>query len=125
MWRAAVHGQARHGRPDQGDPRHAPQAAELLDVADEQVEPTAMQRWLVARGVPVTKGVLDYAGFDVLTFDCYGTLIDWNGGITIGSSQVGSVIRQQSQARCVGRRRCGAVDLDAVTGSPAPDGRDA
>ena len=23
---------------------------------------------------------LDYGRFDALTFDCYGTLIDWNGG---------------------------------------------
>jgi FMN phosphatase YigB (HAD superfamily) len=24
---------------------------------------------------------VDYARFDVLTFDCYGTLIDWESGI--------------------------------------------
>ena len=24
---------------------------------------------------------LDYGAFDVLTFDCYGTLIDWEKGI--------------------------------------------
>ena len=24
---------------------------------------------------------LDYSTFEALTFDCYGTLIDWNGGI--------------------------------------------
>jgi 2-haloacid dehalogenase len=26
--------------------------------------------------------LIDYAAFDVLTFDCYGTLIDWEAGIT-------------------------------------------
>jgi 2-haloacid dehalogenase len=27
---------------------------------------------------------LDYGAFDALTFDCYGTLIDWEAGITAG-----------------------------------------
>jgi 2-haloacid dehalogenase len=27
---------------------------------------------------------VDFRGFDVLTFDCYGTLIDWETGITAG-----------------------------------------
>jgi 2-haloacid dehalogenase len=27
---------------------------------------------------------IDYASFDVLTFDCYGTLIDWEAGLTAG-----------------------------------------
>ena len=25
---------------------------------------------------------IDYASFDALTFDCYGTLIDWEAGMT-------------------------------------------
>jgi 2-haloacid dehalogenase len=31
---------------------------------------------------------LDYGQFDVLTFDCYGTLIDWESGILAGLRQV-------------------------------------
>jgi 2-haloacid dehalogenase len=31
---------------------------------------------------------LDFAGFDVLTFDCYGTLIDWEAGILAGFQRV-------------------------------------
>jgi 2-haloacid dehalogenase len=27
-------------------------------------------------------GLIEYGAFDVLTFDCYGTLIDWEAGIT-------------------------------------------
>ena len=27
---------------------------------------------------------LDYGAFDALTFDCYGTLIDWEAGILTG-----------------------------------------
>jgi 2-haloalkanoic acid dehalogenase type II len=30
---------------------------------------------------------LDYGAFDALTFDCYGTLIDWETGITAGLRQ--------------------------------------
>ena len=33
-------------------------------------------------GKPVTD--LDYGGFEALTFDCYGTLIDWETGILAG-----------------------------------------
>ena len=29
-------------------------------------------------------GSIDYDGFDALTFDCYGTLIDWEAGILAG-----------------------------------------
>jgi 2-haloacid dehalogenase len=32
---------------------------------------------------PMTTGI-DYAAFDALTFDCYGTLIDWETGILAG-----------------------------------------
>ena len=28
--------------------------------------------------------MIEYRGFDVLTFDCYGTLIDWESGIAAG-----------------------------------------
>jgi hypothetical protein len=27
---------------------------------------------------------IDYSAFDALTFDCYGTLIDWETGILAG-----------------------------------------
>nr|WP_223256493.1 ElyC/SanA/YdcF family protein [Micromonospora endophytica] len=37
------------------------------NMRDEYNEPEAMQRWLVERGVPADKVVLDYAGFD--TYD--------------------------------------------------------
>jgi 2-haloacid dehalogenase len=30
---------------------------------------------------PTIRGTIDYGQFDVLTFDCYGTLIDWEAGI--------------------------------------------
>ena len=29
---------------------------------------------------------IDYGRFEVLTFDCYGTLIDWEAGIARGDS---------------------------------------
>ena len=32
----------------------------------------------------MTHHELDYSGFDALTFDCYGTLIDWEAGILAG-----------------------------------------
>src|SRR4029078_853638 len=31
---------------------------------------------------------LDYGRFDALTFDCYGTLIDWEAGILTGLRRV-------------------------------------
>ena len=31
---------------------------------------------------------LDYGAFDALTFDCYGTLIDWEAGITAGLRRI-------------------------------------
>jgi 2-haloacid dehalogenase len=31
---------------------------------------------------------LDYGAFDALTFDCYGTLIDWEAGITAGLGRI-------------------------------------
>lgn len=33
--------------------------------------------------------------FDILTFDCYGTLIDWRGGISDAFSQMGAVLGQR------------------------------
>lgn len=33
--------------------------------------------------------------FDILTFDCYGTLIDWRGGISDAFSQMGAVVGQR------------------------------
>jgi len=33
-------------------------------------------------------GAIDYTGVDVLTFDCYGTLIDWESGIAAGLGMV-------------------------------------
>jgi len=33
-------------------------------------------------------GVIDYDPFEVLTFDCYGTLIDWEAGIAAGLAAV-------------------------------------
>ena len=33
-------------------------------------------------------GAIDYASFEVLTFDCYGTLIDWEAGIAAGLGAV-------------------------------------
>lgn len=35
------------------------------------------------------------ADFDILTFDCYGTLIDWEGGITTAFSSLGKQIGQE------------------------------
>jgi 2-haloacid dehalogenase len=32
----------------------------------------------------MTNGALDYGSFEALTFDCYGTLIDWEAGILAG-----------------------------------------
>ena len=32
----------------------------------------------------MTGGAIDYGRFDALTFDCYGTLIDWEAGILAG-----------------------------------------
>ena len=31
---------------------------------------------------------LDFDAFDALTFDCYGTLIDWEAGITVGLRRI-------------------------------------
>jgi 2-haloacid dehalogenase len=33
-------------------------------------------------------GAIDYASFEVLTFDCYGTLVDWEAGIAAGLGAV-------------------------------------
>ena len=33
---------------------------------------------------PVPASAVDFAAFDALTFDCYGTLIDWEAGILAG-----------------------------------------
>ncbi|HEX5013937.1 MAG TPA: haloacid dehalogenase type II [Candidatus Limnocylindrales bacterium] len=33
-------------------------------------------------------GAIDYSGVEVLTFDCYGTLIDWEAGIAAGLGAV-------------------------------------
>ena len=33
-------------------------------------------------------GIIDYDPFEVLTFDCYGTLIDWEAGIAAGLAAV-------------------------------------
>src|SRR6185503_12667885 len=38
---------------------------------------------------------IDYSGVEVLTFDCYGTLIDWEAGIAAG---LGAVTRAQGVA---------------------------
>jgi FMN phosphatase YigB (HAD superfamily) len=46
---------------------------------------------LTGRGEPAHRGpepagmaTIDLASFEVLTFDCYGTLIDWEAGIVAG-----------------------------------------
>ena len=41
-------------------------------------------RWPVTAGPFLfwSRPLIDYGAFDVLTFDCYGTLIDWEAGIT-------------------------------------------
>jgi 2-haloacid dehalogenase len=39
-------------------------------------------------------GIIDYDPFEVLTFDCYGTLIDWEAGIVAG---LGTVTRAHGQ----------------------------
>ena len=40
-------------------------------------------------------GAIDYGGVEVLTFDCYGTLIDWEAGIAAG---LGAVARAHDLA---------------------------
>ncbi len=34
--------------------------------------------------VQVPASTVDFGAFDALTFDCYGTLIDWESGILAG-----------------------------------------
>jgi 2-haloacid dehalogenase len=42
-------------------------------------------------------GVVEYGDFDVLTFDCYGTLIDWESGIAAAARlQLGDVLADYS-----------------------------
>ena len=49
---------------------------------------------------------LDYGQFDALTFDCYGTLIDWEAGILAGLRRVvGSAPTQASDDELLERTR--------------------
>ena len=42
-------------------------------------------------------GVIDYGDFDVLTFDCYGTLIDWESGLVAATRfQLGDAVAGHS-----------------------------
>jgi 2-haloacid dehalogenase len=42
-------------------------------------------------------GVVEYGGFEVLTFDCYGTLIDWESGIAAAARfQLGDAVAAHS-----------------------------
>jgi 2-haloacid dehalogenase len=43
--------------------------------------------------------VLDYGAFEVLTFDCYGTLIDWESGLAPGLQDVVGGEREDLLAR--------------------------
>jgi 2-haloalkanoic acid dehalogenase type II len=48
--------------------------------------------------------LIDYDAFDALTFDCYGTLIDWESGILSGlRSALGSEIESVSDAQLLER----------------------
>ncbi len=46
--------------------------------------------------------------FDILTFDCYGTLIDWEGGIAAWFEQAAAADRSRGRAL----RRCGRLRRD-------------
>jgi 2-haloacid dehalogenase len=46
--------------------------------------------------------VIEYGGFDVLTFDCYGTLIDWESGIAAAlRPQLGDAVAEVSDEEIV------------------------
>ena len=48
--------------------------------------------------------MIDYYAFDALTFDCYGTLIDWETGILNGlKAALGSGIEGESDAQLLAR----------------------
>lgn len=48
--------------------------------------------------------MIDYDAFDALTFDCYGTLIDWETGILNGlKAALGSGIEGESDAQLLAR----------------------
>ena len=48
--------------------------------------------------------MIDYDAFDALTFDCYGTLIDWESGILAGLKMaLGSGIEGESDAQLLAR----------------------
>jgi 2-haloacid dehalogenase len=48
-------------------------------------------------GVGTVRGPSWYDGFDVLTFDCYGTLIDWESGIVAATRfQLGDAVASQA-----------------------------
>ncbi|HEY3614308.1 MAG TPA: haloacid dehalogenase type II [Gaiellales bacterium] len=47
-------------------------------------------------------GVIPYGDFDVLTFDCYGTLIDWEAGIAAAARlQLGDAVAASSDEEIV------------------------
>jgi 2-haloacid dehalogenase len=51
----------------------------------------------------MTRSALGYADFDVLTFDCYGTLIDWEKGIAAAARfQLGDAVAAHSDEDLVG-----------------------
>jgi len=56
-------------------------------------------------------GSIDYAGFDAVTFDCYGTLIDWEAGL------VGAADLARSNARRR-RRRSGSRSARSARSTP-------
>ena len=63
---------------------------------------------------------LDYGRFDALTFDCYGTLIDWEAGILAG-------LRLVLTAHSLGPRRgpsCSDAAYEHQEDGVIPDGRD-
>ena len=48
--------------------------------------------------------MINYDDFDALTFDCYGTLIDWESGILNGlKAALGSGIEGESDAQLLAR----------------------
>ena len=47
-------------------------------------------------------GVIDYGAFDALTFDCYGTLIDWESGIAAAARfQLGDALAAYSDEQLI------------------------
>ena len=66
---------------------------------------------------------LDYGRFEALTFDCYGTLIDWEAGIVGGPAAGAGATRRRGLRRRAARGRSPVVEAAAEAG-PYPRYRD-